>query len=79
MELCLLGFLAIPTVNPRPTNKPGDYTLGSLESRVAARAMLERIEADRKKDLDLIKIEFIGLPGGDQVLEYYTSKKDRGR
>jgi hypothetical protein len=41
--------------------------------------MLERIEADRKKDLDLVKIEFRGLRGGDRVLEYYTPKKGRGR
>jgi hypothetical protein len=66
-------------VNPRPTNKPGDYTLGSLESRVAARAMLERIEAERKKDLEVVKIEFIGLPEGDQILEYYVPKKGGNR
>ena len=64
---------------PRPTNKPGDFVLGSLESRVAARAMLELIKGERKKDLDLVKIEFRGLPGGDRILEYYTPKKDRGR
>jgi hypothetical protein len=65
-------------VNPQ-TNKPGDYALGSLESRVAARATLERIEAERKKDLRLVKIEFRGLPEGDQVLEYYVPNKRGNR
>jgi hypothetical protein len=66
-------------VIPRPTNKPGDYTLGSLASRVAARAMLERIEADRKKNLDLLKIEFTGLGDDDQTLEFYVPKKAGNR
>jgi len=39
--------------------------------------MLERIEADRKKDL--IKIEFIGLGDADQTLEFYVPRKDRNR
>ena len=65
-------------MNPQ-TNKPGDYALGSLESRIAARAMLERIEADRKKDLNLVKIEFIGFGVGDRILEFYEPKKDRNR
>ena len=65
-------------MNPQ-TNKPGDYALGSLESRIAARAMLERIEADRKKDLNLVKIEFIGFGVADRILEFYEPKKDRNR
>jgi hypothetical protein len=66
-------------VNPRQTNKPGDYALGSLESRVAARAVLERIEADREKNFDVIKIEFIGFGVGDRTLEFYEPKKDGKR
>jgi hypothetical protein len=66
-------------VNPRQTNKPGDHALGSLESRVAARAMLERIEANRLKDLNLVKIEFIGFGVGDRTFEVYVPKKDCGR
>jgi len=65
-------------VNPQ-TNKPGDYALGSLESRIAARAMLERIEADRKKDLTLVKIEFIGFGKADRTLEFYEPKKGGNR
>jgi len=41
--------------------------------------MLERIEAERKKDLEVVKIEFIGLPEGDQILEYYVPKKGGNR
>jgi hypothetical protein len=58
-------------------NKPGDYALGSLESRVAARVTLERMEADRNKDLEFVKIEFKGLPEGDQIL--YVPKKRENR
>jgi len=67
------------TVNSRLTNKPGDYTLGSLESRIAARAMLDRIQADRKKDLNFVKIEFIGFGVGDRTLEFYEPKKGGSR
>ena len=68
-----------PTVNPRQTNKPSDYALGSLESRIAARVMLERIEAERKKDLNLVKIEFIGFGVGDRTFEVYVPKKGGSR
>lgn len=41
--------------------------------------MLERIEANRLKDLNLVKIEFIGFGVGDHTFEVYVPKKDCGR
>lgn len=41
-------------------DKPGNYALGSIESRIAARAMSERIRADQEKNVILVTIEHIG-------------------
>jgi hypothetical protein len=65
-------------MNPQK-NKPGDYPVGSLESRVAARATLDRIEAERKKDLRLVRIEFRGCGDEDRILEFYEPKKGGNR
>ena len=65
-------------MNPQP-NKPGDYALGSFESRIAARVMSERMKADRKKGLTLVKIEFTGLGDANQTLEFYEPKKGGNR
>jgi hypothetical protein len=54
--------------------KPGDHALGSIESRIAARMMWERLEEERKKNLTLIKIEFLGCRDGHQTLEFCVPK-----
>jgi hypothetical protein len=54
--------------------KPGAHTLGSIESRIAARMMLERLDDERKKNLTHVKIEFLGLRDGDQTLEFFVPK-----
>lgn len=40
--------------------RPGNYQLGSIESRMAARAMMERIQTARKKNVILVTIDHIG-------------------
>ncbi len=54
--------------------RPGDYALGSIESRIAARMMWKRLEEERKKHLTLVKIEFLGLRDRDNTLEFYIPK-----
>lgn len=48
-------------------NKPGNYELGSIESRTAARAMMERIQTARKKNVILVRIEHIGHDGKEPL------------
>lgn len=48
-------------------DKPGNYALGSIESRIAARAMSERIRADQEKNVILVTIEHIGHDGKDPL------------
>jgi hypothetical protein len=48
-------------------NKPGNYQLGSIESRTAARAMLERIQTSQKKNAIVVRIEHIGHDGKDSL------------
>jgi hypothetical protein len=43
--------------------KPASYALESLESRTAARTILERMRADQKKTIILVRIEHIGHDG----------------
>jgi hypothetical protein len=43
--------------------KLGSYALGSLESRTAARTMLERIRTEKEKNVILVRIEHIGHDG----------------
>ncbi len=54
--------------------RPGDYALGSIESRIAARMMWERLEVERTKNLTRVKVEFVGLRDGDQTLDFYVPK-----
>jgi hypothetical protein len=54
--------------------RPGDYALGSIESRIAARMMWERLEEERKKNLARVKVEFLGLRDGDHTLEFWVPK-----
>ena len=56
-----------PEGEPRPENSP----VGSPQSRAAARVMLERIQADRKKGLILVRIEHIGHEEANRTLEVY--------
>lgn len=60
-------------------DKPGEYALGSLESRIAARARLERIQADRKENIILVKIVCIGYEEADRTLEVYLPDEHRNR
>lgn len=41
-------------------DKPGNHQLGSIESRTAARAMLERIRTSQEKNVIVVRIEHIG-------------------
>jgi|HubBroStandDraft_4_1064222.scaffolds.fasta_scaffold487713_2 hypothetical protein len=49
------------------TGKPGNYALGSIESRTAARAMLERIRSDREENAIIVRIEHIGHDQKDSL------------
>jgi hypothetical protein len=40
--------------------KPSSYVLGSLESRIAARTMLERTRTEQRETIILVRIEHIG-------------------
>ena len=51
--------------------KPGDYELGSLESRAAARAML----GDSNKLLMVLRYHFIGSNAGEDILMYTHHKE----
>ena len=48
-------------------NKPGNYQLGSIESRTAARAMLECIQTRQKKNAIVVRIEHIGHDGKEPL------------
>jgi hypothetical protein len=50
-----------PARNYRP--KPGDFSLGSLQSRAAARALIQ----DKKKEDFIIQLIEIG-PNGERIL-----------
>lgn len=51
--------------------KPGDYAPGSLESRAAARALLERLQTEREENVILVRIEHIGDEGANRTLKVY--------
>jgi hypothetical protein len=59
----------------RPENSP----LGSPESRASARAMLGRIQADRKKNAILVRIEHIGNEEANRTLEVYKLSRRGNR
>jgi hypothetical protein len=61
------------------TAKPGDYALGSLESRTAARTMLERIQTDRKKNVVDVIVECIGNEEANRTFEVYWPNSDGNR
>jgi hypothetical protein len=48
-------------------DKPGDYALGSLESRTAARTVLERTRADKERTVIVVRIELIGHDGKEPL------------
>ena len=54
--------------------RPSDFALGSIESRIAARMMWERLEEERKKNLAHVKVESLGLLNGDLPLEFLVPK-----
>lgn len=47
--------------------KPGAYPMGSLESRSAARTILERMRTDQRKTIILVRIEHIGYNGKEPL------------
>jgi hypothetical protein len=49
------------------TEKPGDYRLGSIQSRIAARAILERIRVEQEKNAIIVMVEHIGHDGRDPL------------
>ena len=56
-------------------DKPADYALGSLESRTAARTMLERIGAHEKQNVIRVRIECIGGQEATRTFEVCGPKK----
>jgi len=48
-------------------NKPGNYQLGSIESRTAARTLLERIRTSQEKNVIAVRIEHIGHDGKEPL------------
>lgn len=56
--------LNLPATDSVP--KPGDFPLGSPQSRAASRALLERIEQGSEKIR--VVIEYIGSPERNRVL-----------
>jgi hypothetical protein len=61
------------------TGNPADYALGSLESRTAARTMLEHIQTDRKKNAIHVRIEFIGNEEANRTFEVYGLNRHGNR
>lgn len=49
------------------TGRPGDYRLGSIHSRIAARAILERIRVEQEKNAIIVMVEHIGHDGSDPL------------
>jgi hypothetical protein len=62
-------------IAPRPENAP----LGSPESRVAARAMLERIRVERMKNVIRVTVVHIGSKEADRTFEVYMPSKRENR
>jgi hypothetical protein len=56
-------------------DKPSDYPLGSLESRIAARTMFERIQAEREKNVIRITVVHIGQDKPNETIEVYGTEK----
>ena len=52
-------------------DKPGEYALGSLESRAAARAMLDRVQTAREENVIIVRVEHIGDEGANSTLKVY--------
>lgn len=48
-------------------DKPGNYQLGSIESRAAARAMSEHTQTNRKKNVIHVRIEYISYDGKEPL------------
>ena len=48
-------------------DRPGNSELGSIESRTAARAMLERIQTSRQKNAIVVRIEHVGHDGKEPL------------
>ena len=62
------------------TPKPGDFELGSVQSRAAARALLERETADDERNRFRVVVEMIGRSAIVQAptcLRYWTASDQR--
>jgi hypothetical protein len=49
------------------TRRPSDHQLGSIQSRIAARAILERIRFDQEMNATIVTVEHIGHAVGDPL------------
>ena len=58
---------------------PEEFPLGSPESRAAARAKLERIQADRMKNVIRVTVVNIGSKEADRTFEVYMPNKRENR
>jgi hypothetical protein len=58
-------------------DKPSKYPLRSLQSRTAARAMLERLKVEEEKNAIAVTVEFIGLAEGNRSLKFYTTGRSK--
>jgi hypothetical protein len=45
------------------TRNPADHQLGSIQSRIAARAIWERIRVEQEKNAIIVTVEHIGHDG----------------
>jgi hypothetical protein len=77
-----LTTMKISSPYPRwnDTPKPGDFELGSVQSRAAARALLEHATADDEQNRLRVFVETIGRPVTLQAptcLRYWTAPDQR--
>jgi len=49
------------------TGNPADYQIGSIQSRIAARAIIERIQLERERNAIIVTIEHIGRNDRDPL------------
>jgi hypothetical protein len=47
------------------SGKPGDFELGSIQSRIAARVILERIRVDQEKNAIIVRVAHVGHDSRD--------------
>ena len=60
-------------------DKPGNYPLRSLASRTAARALLDRIKAEKEKKVIFVSVECIGHEEKNHSFKVYPTHQSRKR